>query len=140
MVVDVAEVALVLRGHARQLVAAGEECGEHVALRIDDLPQLHELPLHRDRLLQRRRLRVGEDRVLELIELVVELGQLRQEAVDELVDDEVEDPEPFLVLLEALVRLVPEILEDGALSLVHGDQPLLRVEAVHLDRREPGAA
>ena len=39
-----------------------------------------------------------------------------------------------------LVRLVPELPEDRALTLVHGDQPLLRVKAVHLDRREPGAA
>jgi hypothetical protein len=66
---------------------------------MDDLPQLHELPLDRDRPLQRGRLRVGQDRVLELVDLVIELGQLRQEAVDELVDDEVQDPEPFLVLL-----------------------------------------
>ncbi len=140
VVVDVAEVALVLLGHPGQLVAAGDDRREHVAHRIDDLAQLHELPLHRDRLLQRGRLRVGEDRVLELVELLVELGQLREEAVHELVDDEVEDAEPFLVFLQVPVRLVPEVLEDRALALVHGDQPLRRVEAVHLDRREPGAA
>ena len=123
-----------------QLVSAGEQRGEHVALRVDDLAQLHELPLDPDRLLQRGRLRVDEDRVLELVDLVVELGQLRQEAVDELVDDEVEDAEPFLVALEVAVRLVAEVLEDGALAVVHGDQPVRRVEAVHLDRRHPGAA
>jgi hypothetical protein len=46
VVVGVAVVTLVLLGHARQLVTVGEECREHVALRVDDLAQLHELPLH----------------------------------------------------------------------------------------------
>ena len=103
---------------------------------MDDLAQLHELPLHRDRPLERGRLRVGEDRVLEL----VELGQLRQEAVDELVDHEVEDAEALLVALRAPVRLVAELREDRAFTLVHRDQPVRRVEAVHLDRRKPGPA
>ena len=91
---------------------------------MDDLAQLHELPLHRDRPLERGRLRVGEDRVLQLVDLVVELRQLRQEAVDELVDDEVEDAEALLVPLQAAVRPVTKLREDRAFALVHGDQPV----------------
>src|SRR6185503_12479151 len=43
------------------------------------------------------------------------------------------------VLRQVAVCLLAELREDRALALVHGDQPLLRVEAVHLDRREAGA-
>ena len=90
VVVDVAEVALVLLVHSWQLGDAAHQAREHVALWRDRLAHADEEPLHAEDLLQLLVAGVEERLVLELVDAVVEVGEDREEAVDEPVDDPVE--------------------------------------------------
>ena len=91
VVVEVAEVALVLRGHPLQEIHPGEQPGKHVAFGGDHLAEGHQRPLHREQLAELGLGRLLEDGVLQGVDPVVELGQHREVGVDQLVDDQVED-------------------------------------------------
>ena len=52
MVVDIAEVALVLHGKARELGARAHQPRKHVTLGRDDFPQAHDPALHPEDVLQ----------------------------------------------------------------------------------------
>ena len=92
VVVDVPEVALVVVGHAGERLDPDDDRGEEVALRRDHLAHRHERALHREDLLQLRIAGVAEDLVLERVDPVVDRLEPREEAVDETVDDGVQEP------------------------------------------------
>jgi len=77
---------------------------------------------------------VEENLVLEFVDAIVEVGENREEAVDESVDDSVEEF-PGLVdcLLSSYVSL-SDLGESWALVAVDGDKELFRVEAVDFDQ------
>src|SRR5262249_38714853 len=77
--------------------------------------------------------RPQRDRVLELVDPVVEVRQDREEAVDERVDDPIQDPGRTLDRVLAFRVALADLGEGGTVVLVHGDEEPLRVEAVHLD-------
>ena len=85
VVVDVAEVPLVVVGHARKRLDPDDDRGEEVALRRDHLPHADELTLDREDLLQLRLVRVAEDAVLQQVDAVVDRREAGEEAVDEAV-------------------------------------------------------
>ena len=133
VVVDVAEVALVLLGHPGSSatppirLANVSRCGV-TALRMPT---------------SRRFIRkiscscvvagVQEDLVLELVDAVVEVGEDREEAVDEPVDDPVEQQRRVVDRLLALHVALTHLGERRAVVAVHGDEEALGVEAMHLD-------
>ena len=133
MVVDVAEVALVLGRHARQRRDAADQAGEHVALGCDRLAQADEQSLHLEDLLELLVARVQERLVLQLVDAVVEVGEDREEAVGERVDDLVEQPRRLVERRSALGEPVADLDERRRLVAVDGDEVALAVEAVHLD-------
>jgi hypothetical protein len=77
-----------------------------------------------------------------VVDAVVEVGKHREEAVDECVDDSVDEQDRVVEpLMPALVPL-EELRERGSLVVVQRDQESLGVEGVHLDepvrvRRRP---
>ena len=91
-------------------------CGV-TALRIAD-----EQPLHPEDLLELAVVGVREDAVLELVDPVVEVGEDREEAVDERVDDPVEQHRRVVDRRGALLVAVPELGEGGTLVPVDGDE------------------
>ena len=133
VVVDVAEVALVVVGHAGEVLDPGHDRREEVALRRDHLPHAHEGALHREDLLQLRVVGVEEDRVLEHVDPVVDRGQAGEEAVDEAVDDLVEQPRGIVDRRVALDVPLAERRQRGRVVAVQRDQVAVGVEAVHLD-------
>ena len=76
---------------------------------------------------------VEEGLVLEIVDAVVEVGEDREEAVDEAVDDPVEQMPGIVHRLLALHVALPHVGEGGRFVAVDGDEELLGVEAVHLD-------
>ena len=133
MVVDVAEVALVVVGHAGEVLDAGHDRREEVALRRDHLPHAHERALHREDLLQLRVVGLAEDRVLEHVDPVVDRGQPGEEAVDEPVDDRVQQPRGIVDRRVALDVALAELRQRRRVVAVQRDQEPVGVEAVHLD-------
>jgi hypothetical protein len=82
VVIDVAEVPLVFFGETRDLGDSAHEWGECVALRVHRFTHTDERTLHLKDLLQLLVVGVEEDRVLELVDSIVECGEDREEAVD----------------------------------------------------------
>ncbi len=76
---------------------------------------------------------VQEGLVLELVDAVVEVGEDREEAVDERVDDPVEQLAGIVDRFLALHVALPHLGERRRFVAVDGDEELLGVEAVHLD-------
>ena len=76
--------------------------------------------------------RPDQDRVLQLVDLVVEFGESREEAVDQAVEDGVQQHDQRV----ARVRGVPEALGERrqrrTRRVMDGHQVTFRVEAVHL--------
>ena len=93
VVVEVAEVACRLVGHAGHVGDARVDAGDHVALGRHDLAHVHQRALHLEELAELRLGRRLEDVVLQLVDLVVEVGEDGEEAVDQRADDEVHDDE-----------------------------------------------
>ena len=133
VVVDVAEVAFVLLAHSRKLGDAAHQGREHVPLRCDRLAHPDEESLHAEDLLQFLVACVEEGLVLELVDPVVEVGEDREEAVDETVDDPVEELAGVVDRPLALHVALPHLGECRRFVAMDGDEELLGVEAVHLD-------
>src|SRR5439155_21113692 len=71
---------------------------------------------------------------LELVDPLVELGEHREEAVDESVDDPVEEERRLLERRLAPLVATADIGEGGKVVSVDGDEEALRVEAMHLNQ------
>jgi hypothetical protein len=97
------------------------------------LTHADEWPLHREHLLQLLVACFAEDLILELVDPVVEGGQDREEAIDEPVDDPVEQQRGTVDRLVALLVAPPDLGERRAFVPVNGDEEAVGVEAVHLD-------
>ena len=113
-------------------MTADEQPGEEVALGADDLAPRDQALLEPEDLLELGVVRLLEHAVLELVDAVVELGQLREEAVDQRVDDPVERQRRLERRRAALGGLAAQVGEGGAVVVVHGEQVLLGEKAVHL--------
>jgi hypothetical protein len=129
VVVDVAEVALRLHRHPWEL--GQPDPREQIPLGRDRLAQAHQAPLHFEDALKLLVGRALEERVLDLVDLVVELGQDWEEAVDQGVHDVVQDERGLLRLAPPRLALAQR-REGRAVVAVDGDQEALGVEAVHL--------
>jgi hypothetical protein len=75
-----------------------------------------------------------QDRVLQLVDLVVQIGQHREVAVDQRVHDEVEQHHMVRPRLGELLQPRGEGSQLRARIAVDGDQVVLGVKAVHLDQ------
>jgi len=137
VVVNVAEVALVRFCQPGQLGHPAHQSGEGVALRGDRLAHPDEEALHPEDLLQLRVARLNEDLVLELVNPVVELGQDREEAVDQPVDDPVEQERGLLERRLAPLIATADLRERGEVVPMDRDEEALGVEAMHLDQPVP---
>jgi len=73
-----------------------------------------------------------EDRVLELVDPVIEGGEHREEAVDQPIDNSVQQERRLLKLLASLIAAA-DLGEGGAVFAMDGDEESLGVEAMHLD-------
>ena len=93
VVVEVAEVARPLLGQPGHVGDAGVDAGDHVALGRHDLAHVHQRTLHLEQLTELGLGRCLQDVVLQRVDLVVELGQDGEEAVDQPTDDEIHDDE-----------------------------------------------
>ena len=134
MVVEVTEVPRRLVGHAGYVGDSRVEAADHVAFGRHDLAHLHEGALHLE---QHAELRLGgrlEDLVLQVVDLVVELGEDRKEAVDQRADDEIHDDDLWRGDLGDRVALEPilHVRQGRALPPVHRDHVTVRPEAVDL--------
>jgi hypothetical protein len=114
VVVDVAEVALVPLRQPWQLGDPAHQARERVALRTDRLAQPDEQALQGEDLLQLLVTGLAEDLDLELVDPVIEVGQDREEAVDEPVDDPVEQQRGTVDRLIALLVAPADLGERGA--------------------------
>ena len=114
MVVDVAEVALVPSASPGSLGNSAHQARERVALRTDRLTHPDEQALQGELLLQLLVTGLAEDLVLELGEPVIEVGQDREEAVDEPVDGPVEQQRGTVDRLIALLVAPADLGERGA--------------------------
>jgi hypothetical protein len=133
VVVDVAEVPLVLGRHARQRRDAADQARKHVAFGCHSFAQADEQTLHLEDLLELLVACVQERLVLQLVDAVVEVGEDREEAVSERVDDLVEQSCRLVERRPALGEPVAHLGEGGRLVAVDGDEVALAVEAMHLD-------
>jgi hypothetical protein len=133
VVVDVSKVALVPLGQPGQLGDSARQARERVALRADCLAHADEQALHPEDLLQLPVVGMLEDRGLELVDPVVEVREDREEAVDEPVDDSVEQERGTIDRLVALLVAPADLGERGAVVLVNGYKEALGVEAMHLN-------
>src|SRR6202034_932720 len=91
VVVEVTEVRHALAGLPGERHHAGVEAGNHVALGRDDLADGHDLPLPVEEGPELLLGRVLQDRSLEVVDRVVEVGQHGEERVDQGIHDQVED-------------------------------------------------
>src|SRR5439155_13486295 len=121
-VVHIAEVALFLLTHPGQLRHSPDDAREEVPLRRNDLAHPDEQQLNLEYLLQLRIVRVQEDLVLELVDTIVELGQDGKEAVNESVDDLVEQEWRILNGVLALAVALADLGEGGRVVPVNRDQ------------------
>src|SRR5919201_64608 len=121
VVVDVAEIALVALRQPGQLRDAAHQPCERVALRADRLAHAHQHALHPEDLLQLPIIGPQEDLVLELVDPVVEGGEYREEAVDQPVDDPVEEQRGTVDRLLALLEAAADLGERGTVVSVNGD-------------------
>ena len=99
----------------------------------DRLAHPDEEPLHAEDLLELFVAGAEEGLVFELVDPVVEVGEYREEAVDEPVDDPVEEVAGVVDRPLALHVALTYLGEGGRFVAVDRDEELLRVEAVHLD-------
>jgi hypothetical protein len=134
VVVDVAEVPLVLVRHPRQTGHSADQAREHVPLGCHGGAHPDQKPLHREDLLQLFVAGVQERLVLEPVDAVVEVSEDREEAVDEPVDDPVEQQSRIVDGLLALLVAPLHLCEGGRLVAMDGDHEALGIEAVHLDQ------
>ena len=102
-------------------------------MRSDGLAPGDQAPFQPEHLLELCVVRFLEHAVLELVDAVVELGELGEEAVDQRVDDAVERQCRLERRRAALGDLATQVGEGGAVVVVHGEQVLPGDEAVHLD-------
>jgi len=82
MVVDVAEIVFVPLGESGKLGDTAHQAGESVALWRQDLAHLDELSFHLEHFLELHVAGAEEDRILEVIDAVVERGEAWEETVD----------------------------------------------------------
>ncbi len=132
VVVEVTEVALSLRGHARERHHAACQGGKHVALRRDDPAYRDQRPLHVEELTELLLGGLAEDLVLELVDLVVEPGHLGEVGVDEAVDDHVQQCDLTRRVADHMASREPlaDGAERGAVAAVHRHDRLLHEEDV----------
>jgi hypothetical protein len=126
VVADVAEVPLVFVAETRQFGDSAHQSCERVALRADRLPHTDEQALHLEDVLQLLVVGLAEDRVLQLVDSIVEGGEDREEAVDKPIDDSVEQQRR---LLFASLVAAADLGEGGTVVVMDGDQRPLGVEA-----------
>ena len=134
VVVDVAEVVVTVGLQPRQIRDDLGLPGEQVPHRDDGPSQLQQQALEAERLLQLLAAAAGDDRVLEAVDLLVEVAEDREVAVHDHVDDLVDVVALGLGrrgILQQRAHLA-QILE--ALG-VHGDDELAAEVAVHLLQR-----
>ena len=135
MVIQTAEVGRALVGHPGDLHHAAVEAGDHVALRGDDLADGQNLPLHPEKGSELLFGRVLQDGALEVIDGVVEVGQQREERIDQGIHDEVEDNNlgrsggGGVVVGDAIL----DLRQCGAVVLMDADDDFIGDEAVDLD-------
>jgi len=132
VVVGVAELALGLLVHARDVDRAAGDLREQVALRRHHLAELDEVALQVEHLLELRPVRLVEDLALQLVDPVVERGEGGEERVDQPVDDAMEEYRPRAV--SRVLRRRAELAERGAGIAVDCHEPALGDHAVHLDQ------
>ena len=134
MVVDVAEVPLVLCGRdpaARRSRPSVERTCRAAGYRF---PQANKQALHLKDLLQLLVVGLEEDRVLELVDAVVEGCEDGEEAVDQPVDDPVEQQRRLFNRLVASLIAAADLGKRGAVVAMDSDEKSLGVEAMHLDK------
>src|SRR5213593_837067 len=90
MIVDVAKIVFVSLGESGKLSNSAHQAGESVTLRRQDLAHLDESSLHLENLLELLVAGAQEDRVLEVVDAVVERGETRKETIDQAVDHAVQ--------------------------------------------------
>ena len=100
--------------------------------RGDHLAPRDEAPLEPEDLLQLGVVRLLDHAVLELVDAVVQLGELGEEAVGERVDHTVQRERAAPRRLPPFARLPAQVLERRAVVAVHRDEVVLGEEAVHL--------
>jgi hypothetical protein len=117
------------------LTDSAHQARERIALRANRLAHPDEQALYREDLLQLLVARITEDLVLELVDPIVEVGEDGEEAVDQPVDDPVEQQRGTVDRLVALLVAPADLGKCGAIVPVDGDQEARRVEAVPSTRR-----
>src|SRR5215471_6664596 len=132
VVVQIPEVALDLPGHAGQLVYTGDQRGDHVTLRRDHLPHADQPAFGVEELGQLLVGRLGEDRVLQLVDAVIEPRQDREEAIGQLIEYVVHQEQPADGL-GPVGQPVTHLGEGCAIAVPDGHQVPLGVEEVNLD-------
>src|SRR5581483_7920578 len=99
-----------------------------VALRRHRLSHPDEQALHPEDLLQLLVVGAREDRVLELVDAVVEGGEYREEAVDQPVDDPVQEQRRLLERRLAALVAAADLGEGGEVVAMDADKKALGVE------------
>ncbi len=131
MVVEVAEVPLVLGRHAGEGRTAAHKRCEHVPLGGHDLAQGYQRPLHVEETPELLVRGLPQYLVLEVVDLVVEGREDREITVYQHVQDPVEDHQ--LAHWRPLVCLhsVQDVRKGRAGLLVDGHEEVLAAKAVH---------
>jgi hypothetical protein len=109
VVVDIAEVVAFVELESWELGDLLDGAGEQVALGGDHLAHRDELAFEREQPLELALGGVGEHLGFELVDLVVHVGDQREEAVGERVEDPVE--QELLTVQHAAVELIALVVE-----------------------------
>ena len=133
MVVDVAEVVAFVELEAGQVGDLVDRAREDVALRRDHLAHRHELALEPEQALKLLVGGVREHRVLELVDLVVDVRQQWEEAVGQRVEHAVD--QELLAVQHLAVELFALLVQRRQRIPVDRDHVLARDEQMHLAQR-----
>src|SRR5215207_9341910 len=132
VIVHVPKVVLPFRREMREIRRPAHPTLSEVALLRHDRSHAAQPAAQLEDALQLLIARVGEDRVLECVDLVVEVGEGREEAVHELVDDLVQEADR---LGQSALPLVPfpKGVAGRRLVTADGDEEVVGEKAVQLN-------
>ena len=141
VLVDAAEVNRIGVGQARDRHHAAVEALDHVPLRRDHLADRQDPAFHVEQRAELLLGRVLQDRALQVVDVVVQLRQHREERVDQAVQDQVEQADLGRDLRIAVIAdpLEHHGQQRRAPALVQGNDELLGDEAVDLGHLLPVA-
>jgi hypothetical protein len=134
VVVDITEVMFVFLAEPGQVGDTAHQARKGVALWRDGLTHANQLSLHLEDLLQLPVVGLEKNCVLEFVDPVVERGQAGEEAIDEAVDDSIQQQRWLFHRSLGFAVASPNRGKRRTVFAMDRDEEAFRVKAMHLDQ------